>query len=71
MRVLEEIPSAVVQTDQVVDQLITVCEVDIQDQAHETLEVVVTEDLLETPTKRKRKEEIGNLTEIVKKINQN
>lgn len=65
MRLVEEIPATVQEEipttvqDQQHDQLITVCEVDLNDQTQETLEVVVSEELLETPAKKKRKEEIG------------
>lgn len=56
MRLVEEIPTTVQEQQQ--DQLITVCEVDLSDQSQETLEVVVSEELIETPAKKKRKEEI-------------
>ncbi|XP_060579498.1 uncharacterized protein C2orf42-like [Ruditapes philippinarum] len=55
MRLVEEMPATI--PDQQSDQLITVCEVDLNDQTQE-LEVVVSEELTETPAKRKRKEEI-------------
>lgn len=59
MRVVQEIIPTTVIEQQPQEQLITVYETEIHDQHHDTLEVVVPEELLETPSKKKRKEEIG------------
>lgn len=45
-------------------ELITVIETELQNQPHETLEVVVAEELVETPVKKSRKEEIGIIFKI-------
>mgnify|MGYP000149144564 CR=1 FL=1 len=43
------------------EHLITVIETELHSQPHETLEVVVTEECIESPVKKIRKEEIGTI----------
>ncbi|KAL4232424.1 hypothetical protein ACF0H5_009991 [Mactra antiquata] len=58
MRVVQEIIPSTVIEQPTHEQLITVYETEIHDPTHDTLEVVVPEELIETPLKKKRKEEI-------------